>query len=110
MENLINHEEPQRSNQSYKTCILCKANYSYQGYDIASSWFITKFDCIEISKALAVDVEDSDTHFDAEVQALQNTDPNPPIDDTDPVPVITQRVQCNSSPFSYAVTNFKLAE
>lgn len=88
-------------NLNLQSPILCKAaNDSYQGHNIASSWFITKSDCIEISKDLAGDVEDSNTHFD--VQALQNTDLNPPIDDIDSVSVITQSVQCSSSPFSEA--------
>ena len=50
-----NRRPPQRPNQSQKTCILCKtANRPFQGHDITTCWFITKFDRMELSKALAV--------------------------------------------------------
>ena len=91
-----NRRQPFRSNQPQKTCILCKtANRPYQGHDVTSCWFITKFDRMELSKALAVEVEDIDEpSFESEVLAILNTDYHEKA--------TAQRVQCNSSPLFYA--------
>lgn len=99
-----NRRPPPRPNQSQKLCILCKAaNRPYQGHDIASCWFITKFDRMEISKALSVDVEDAEPTFQSDVQALAHSDPNKLEDHQQhSEPIAAHRVQCNSSPFFYA--------
>ena len=53
----INIRKPS-SRPNQKSCILCKAaNRPHQGHDISSCWFITKFDRMELSKALAVEVK-----------------------------------------------------
>ena len=94
-----NRRQPSRTNSPQKSCILCKAaNRPYQGHDITSCWFITKFDRMELSKALAVEVEDIDEpSFESEVQSISNAD-RPDNQET----ATAQRVQCNSSPFFYA--------
>ena len=91
-----NRRPPQRPNQSQKTCILCKtANRPFQGHDITTCWFITKFDRMELSKALAVEVDDVDDFpSESDVLAIPN--------DEHQGTVTAQRVQCNSSPFFYA--------
>ena len=85
-----------RPNQPQKTCILCKtANRPFQGHDITSCWFITKFDRMELSKTLAVEVDDGDDFPpECDVKTFSN--------DEDQETVTAQRVQCNSSPFFYA--------
>ena len=50
-----------------KTCSICKAaGRSFQGHDISSFWFLSKFDEMEIAKAMQVFVTDDqsdDFHF-----------------------------------------------
>ena len=49
---------PQKSHQKSKSCILCKAaSRPYQGHDVSTCWFISKFDKMEIASALAVEVD-----------------------------------------------------
>ena len=68
----INIRKPS-SRPNQKSCILCKAaNRPHQGHDISSCWFITKFDRMELSKALAVEVEDVDEQSPEEFQAISN--------------------------------------
>lgn len=102
-----NRRSSQPSNHSSKSCILCKAaNRPYQGHDIASCWFITKFDRMEISKALAVEVDDLNIDYGAqesEFKALQDAEPEiPTCDLLEQETVSAQRVQCHSSPYFYA--------
>jgi len=107
-----NRRTTQRPNQRNKSCLLCKAaNRPHQGHDISSCWFITKFDRMEISKALAVEVDESYSELDtqeAEFQALQNVDPLPSaINQPTQEPATAQRVQCHSSPYFFAFYKHK---
>ena len=95
----------QRPSQLNKTCLLCKAaNRPFQGHDISTCWFITKFDRMEISKALAVEVEDDGSDVqEAEFQALQSIDQTRhTVDHADDQPITAQRVQCHTSPYFFA--------
>ena len=103
---LTNRRPTNRPNQSNKLCILCKAaNRPFQGHDISSCWFITRFERMEMSKALAVEVDDPNDlePQEAEFHALQDTEPTPITNDSSsPEPASAQRVQCHSSPYFFA--------
>jgi len=66
---------------------------------------------MEISKALAVEVDESYSELDtqeAEFQALQNVDPLPSaINQPTQEPATAQRVQCHSSPYFFAFYKHK---
>ena len=83
----------QIQNSSSKSCVLCKtAGRNYQGHDVSSCWFISKFDKLQIAKALSVEVDDeypedlSDNTIDAKQVSAQDI----------------QKVQCDVSPYFYA--------
>ena len=44
-----------------KCCVICKAtNRPYQGHDINNCWYISKFEKLQVAKALQVAVDDDD--------------------------------------------------
>ena len=128
-------QKPSRSGkQPSKTCSLCKAsNRPYQGHDIASCWFLSKFEKMEIVKALRVTTLPSDDELfdDDEIVPTEPVCPDatisqcvsdasnilsensvvlPPGHSTGSVATVTmchtvQRVECDISPFFYAFLN-----
>ena len=85
-----------------KSCVLCKASgRTSTGHDISGCWFISKFDKLQMAKALSVNTSDDVDPDSAEeefhsVTALPATVPPPEC------PSTANRVQCNQSPFFYA--------
>ena len=85
------------SGSSVKQCIICKdASRKYQGHDLSSCWHISKFEKIEVAKALQVNVDDSDHDVEDISSVLTNSET---INDTKE---IVRKVECDSSPFFYA--------
>ena len=85
-------------NNGNKICILCKsAGRNHQGHDIASCYFLSKFDKMKIANALAVEVSDEapDQHEQFEQSVV-----NDQFQVTDASMV--QKVQCDPSPFFHA--------
>ena len=85
---------------SQKSCVLCKtAGRSYQGHDITDCWFISKFEKLQMAKALQVEVDDIETDqvldLDSPVNAKQ-------VVTTDTRTTDIQKVQCDVSPYFYA--------
>ena len=96
---------PQKPPQKSKLCILCKgAGRPYQGHDVSTCWFITKFDKMEIAKALAVEVDpEEDFPDDLPDQSNVKACTLIPVIDQRPQEIsVAQRVQSNTSPFFYA--------
>ena len=99
------------TNQIQKNCVLCKAaGRTYQGHDIGSCWFLSKFDRMEITHSLQVSVDD-----DTDEEVRHNDDfkavTSIPVekgrnsakeDGKSFISSLTQHVQCDSSPFFYA--------
>ena len=85
---------------SQKSCVLCKtAGRSYQGHDITDCWFISKFEKLQMAKALQVEVDDIETDqvldLDSPINAKQ-------VVTTDTRTTDIQKVQCDVSPYFYA--------
>ena len=105
---------PQNNQQGgkQKTCILCKAaGRTFQGHDISSCWFISKFDKMEIVNAFQVETEfqvdfgdgdgDQDSAFDHENQQselVKTVTYEPQVSITETV----RRVRSSTSPFFFA--------
>ena len=76
-----------------KSCILCKmAGRNHQGHDISNCWFISKFEKLNIAKALQVDVDYDNSEINIAETELSESFVDPQI----------QKVQCDVSPFLYA--------
>ena len=84
--------------RSSKTCPLCKAaGRQFSGHDAASCWFISKFDKLEIAKALQVKVDhevDSDEDSQEETVVAAAAIEPPIMSDT-----TVSKVQCDVSPY-----------
>ena len=91
--------------QKQKQCILCKtAGRSYQGHDISSCWFISKFERLEIVDAFQVNVDEYDESLahEEEINSVSGHMVTPKELQVEPVLL---KVQCNVSPFFYAFYN-----
>ena len=94
---------------SSKQCTLCKAaGRSHLAHGISSCWFLSKFEKMEIAKAITVTVDDIDqedfqtTNNDNSVQRLLTTQPEYTIETPHPA---VQKVACDVSPFFFAFYN-----
>jgi len=85
---------------SAKNCTICKAaGRKSQGHNVASCWFLSKFEKLEIAKALQVTVNDVNDESDT----TDGNQVNRVIHNEQEVPVTTvQKVECDTSPFFYA--------
>ena len=109
----------QQQKQSSKTCSLCKAaNRTYKGHDIASCWFLSKFEKLEMAKTLRVSTISSDIEDDDDEAEQEEEDPQDiavsviQLDASDETPITSEemqlisatvkRVECEISPFFYA--------
>ena len=102
---------PQASSSSKpKSCILCKsAGRSHTGHDLASCWFISKFDKLEMSRTLQVTVDDADDDVlaaindcheeDGEILTVSSVHSSSISESNDATVVITRRVATHASPF-----------
>ena len=85
-----------------KTCSICKAaGRNFQGHDISSCWFLSKYDKVKIAKALQVYVTDAQSedfplYPPEEVQCVSSP---PPVASNEP---LVNKVECDVSPFFYA--------
>ena len=113
---------PKQSSNSSKSCSLCKAaNRTHKGHDIASCWFLSKFEKLEMAKALRVStissdnddedidaVDDDEDVHDASVSIIKVDMPETCSNVTSETGVIStchssvKRVECDISPFFYA--------
>ncbi len=95
-----------RDSQSTKICYLCKAaGRQSKGHDVSGCYFTSKFEKMELAKALQVTV-DGDC-VDCEVVDLsreENSDASPISQVTASSQQLTsvRKVQCDPSPFFYA--------
>lgn len=89
-----------RPSNSAKNCTICKAaGRKFQGHNVASCWFLSKFEKLEIAKALQVTVDD----FDDDLDTTDESHVNQVTNVNEGVPAATiQKVECDSSPFFYA--------
>ena len=87
---------PRAAKPASLICIICKsAGRPFNGHDVGTCWFVSKFDKMSMSKALCVVVED-DT--DAPYELLEEAEEQ----DNTVLSCQVKRVQCNASPFFYA--------
>ena len=97
----------QSSSRPSKTCSLCKAaNRSYTGHSINDCWFLSKFEKMEIAKALQVTVayesdrddenEPSDINLFESSMSVTN---EPTIDSLE---TKVQKVECDTTSFFFA--------
>ena len=116
---------------SGKSCSLCKcAGRTFKGHDISSCWYLSKFEKLEMAKALRVTTDcedDSDAHaYDEEEEeddsdsddtaikqvhfnTLVNSKRITPEIPCDP-PSAIKRVESDISPFFYAFLNHHLVK
>ena len=100
-----------------KVCSLCKAaNRSYKGHDIASCWYLSKYEKLEMAKALRISTIDSDCDDEEENQDISedmaacvvsvSLSEEQPDSTTEACPsalsTSVKRVECDISPFFYA--------
>ena len=89
-----------------KVCILCKsAGRNFQGHDISSCWFISKFDKIKIAKAFHVEVDhdhlEEEDEFDfVSYQDVHATESN--SDNSKSESSVIKQVQSCIYPYFYA--------
>ena len=94
---------PNVSKQS-KTCVLCKAaGRPHQGHDVGTCWFTSKFEKMELAKALQVNVEDAeDERYDTiDSDPLHHVDANQ-VSVAAHTTCSVNKVQCSTSPYFYA--------
>ena len=101
--------------KTQKSCVLCKAaGRTYQGHNIGSRWFLSKFDKMEITQSSQVSVDDQENTED-DIQQSDDFKAVSCIPITEKsrnygnekegrqsISSLTQRVHCDSSPFFYA--------
>ena len=97
--------KPKKKGSSLKKeCILCKsAGRTYEGHDIGSCWFISKFDRLEMSRTLQVSVQDTDDDEGEQVEGESSEEcyeVNTAPDDANEA--VARRVSCSQSPFIHA--------
>ena len=117
------HQHSNRNNKNFnnfnnkpkhknKHCVICKsASRPHTGHDINDCWFVSKFEKMEIAKALQVTVDQEDDEFDSSQAPTSNIhkldiDSPPPIRSSSPpitndIPTV-QKVECDASPFFFA--------
>jgi hypothetical protein len=82
-----------------KSCTLCQAaGRPHQGHDISKCWFISKFEKLQIAKALQVEVND---YSDFEDDNISSVDMTTTQSHTTAISTV-QKVQCDVSPYFYA--------
>ena len=90
-----------------KCCVICKAaNRPCQGHDINNCWYISKFEKLQVAKALQVAVDDDDDDDDVD-EELENAMLTAQISTTLPsksvgTTIEVKKVQCDASPYFYA--------
>ena len=107
-----NNVRRQQQNNPRKQCILCKASgRAFQGHDIASCWFISKFDKLEIVDAfqLNVDVDDEQLGLPVNKEVAEicyqeefNASTSDPLHQEPDEASAVRRVSIAVSPFFYA--------
>ena len=97
---------PPRDVQSTKTCYICKAaGRMSRGHDVRDCWFTSKFEKLELAKALqvAVDVDYDDCLVvDLPPESTAEGVATPPVAPATQQLTTVQKVQCDLSPFFYA--------
>ena len=89
-----------------KQCIICKAvGRSYQGHDVSSCWYISKFEKIEVAKDLQVNMDDSNPDIEdisatLANQVISQCNTNEQCNTTNvDSPEIVRKVESDISPF-----------
>ena len=91
-----------------KSCILCKASGPrYEGHNITTCWFVSKFEKMEMVKALQVCVEDTDESVEVNRTIYQESSPeeaaaSPSVVGNATTDSSVKKVACDTSPFFYA--------
>ena len=89
-----------------KQCAICKSvGRPHTGHDVGDCWFLSKFEKMEIPKALQVTVDptegNSDEPLASSVQKF-NTDTHKLSNSLKSPPSVVQKVECDASPFFFA--------
>ena len=87
-----------------KSCVLCKtAGRPHVGHDVGGCWFISKFDRLELTRALQVVVDPDELEAAVEGEVNQAVSVGNVDDDGDGENELTvRRVSCQLSPFIHA--------
>ena len=92
----------QNSTNKQKSCTLCKlSGRPHAGHDIAGCWFLSRFDKLEITRALRVDV-DADEDFQVPSDSPEGEDSEIQTVSADVAVAgvaVTRRVSTRASPF-----------
>ena len=86
-----------------KNCVLCKAaGRPYQGHDVASCWFTSKFEKLELVKALQISVQDIDENYgETDSETVMGAEANQVTLASEHSTSIN-KVECSISPYFYA--------
>ena len=100
---------PGNSKSTQKTCLICKnAGRNHSSHDTSDCWYISKFEKLQLSKALRVETDDFDDGLDAEdqraysVESVEADNSSHEATKASSDEVSFNRVDCAVSPFFYA--------